>query len=229
MARYQLSAAVMAPGSGQRRHVDVGVVVVETGLGQQRGQPAARPVGAEEQPLGDLRRAERRHRLAVHGRPEQRVPQGQRMRRRDDAERADPPGMLRRHDPGQHAAPVVAHQVEGLHLHAVGERQDVAHEVLGRVVTDLGRAGAGAVAPLVGRHGPVPGPAERRQLVAPGPRRLGEAVEEQDPPALVRAAGPAREDEAAGRDLEPVDGPAGVHDAAPRPRSHPSGRGLLRE
>ena len=131
--------------------------------------------------------------------------------------------MPRRHDPGQHAAPVVAHQVEGLHLHGVGERQDVAHEVLGGVVADLGRAGAAAVAALVGRDGAVPGTAERPQLVAPGPRGLGEAVEEQDPPALVRAAGPAGEGEAAGLDLEPVDGPDGVHDGrarAPRRRSH---------
>ena len=66
-------AAVRAPGSVERRHVHLGVLVVEPGLGQHRGQAAAGAVGAEQQPLGDLGRAEglrrRRREAAWAGSP----------------------------------------------------------------------------------------------------------------------------------------------------------------
>jgi hypothetical protein len=41
-------------------------------------------------------------------------------------------------------------------------------------------------------------------------------VQQQDGAALVRAAGPTREGEAAGLDLEPVDRPDCIHDGAGR-------------
>ncbi len=106
----------------------------------------------------------------------------------------------------------MAHEVEVLHVHGIGERQDIAQEVLGAVVADLHRTGARAIAALVGCDGTVAGAPQRPQLVAPGPRRLREPVEEQDLAPFVRPTGPAGEGQAAGLDLEPVDPPNCVHD-----------------
>ena len=99
---------------------------------------------------------------------------------------------------------------------AVGERQDVADETLRGVVAHRSRAGATAVATQVGRDGAVSGAAERHQLVAPGPRRLGEAVQEQDPTPSRWTAGPPGEGQSAGLDLEPVDCPRCFHDSGAR-------------
>ncbi len=134
--------------------------------------------------------------------------------------------MAGRGDPAQHAAPVVAHEVEGLHLHAVGQGHDVVEEMLGGVVGYVRRPGATAVAAQVRGDGAVPRSPESPQLVSPGPRRLREAVQQQDPVTLVRTAGATCKGEAAGFDLEPVDRPDRVHDVRLRARLNGGGTTL---
>ena len=216
MARYQLRAAVRAPGS-----VSAATYIRASSSSRPvSARSVARPPPAPSAPSSSrsgtsgarkasMRRAVGRLRRVA---APQRLLQRQRVRRRDDAQRAHPAGW--REATIQASMPPQSWPTRSkrLHLHGVGQRDDVADEVLGGVVAHLGRAGAAAVAALVGRDGAVAGPPERPQLVAPGPRGLREAVQEQDLPALVRAAGPAGEGEAARLDLEPVDRPGCVHD-----------------
>jgi len=131
------------------------------------------------------------------------------MRGRDHAEGADAVGVPRGDDPGQQTAPVVANQVEGVHVHGIGQGQHVGQQMGGRVVGDFGGPGTAAVAAQVGGDGAVAGLAELPELVAPGPRCLWEPVQQQDASSLVRAAGAAGEDHAGRLDLEPVDRPRG--------------------
>ena len=125
MARYQLSAAVRAPGS---------VSAATYMPASSSSRPVSAKSVASPRPCRPHRGAAARAPPAcgrVGGRPvgrlggiaaEQRVPEGERVRGRDHGERAHPVGVAGGHDPGQHAAPVVAHQVEGVHLHGVGQR-----------------------------------------------------------------------------------------------------------
>ena len=72
-----------------------------------------------------------------------------------------------RGQPGDLAAPVVAHQVEGLGAQSAGEIEDVGNEPGRCIGSDVARAHTGRVATLVGSDGVEPGRRERREHVPP--------------------------------------------------------------
>src|SRR3546814_17305031 len=84
--------------------------------------------------------------------------------------------MAGREPPRHGAAPVVADHVEPLKLGPVGEGDDVADELVERVVPPARWPGRGGVAALVGSEHPVARVDEGRRDGMPGLLRLGEAV-----------------------------------------------------
>ncbi len=101
-------------------------------------------------------------------------------------------------------------EIEVVHVHGVRQRDHVTDQMFGAVVARFGRAGTAAVAALIGRNRATAGVSEGPQLVAPGPRGLGEAVEAQDAPPIVGPTRTPGEREAAGLDFDPVNGPGYV-------------------
>ena len=79
--------------------------------------------------------------------------------------------------PGNRAAPVVADHGELLHPQRIGELEDVADQLVGRVGGDLRRLRAAPIAALVGRNAAIP-VGKMRDLVPPGAMAFGEAVQE---------------------------------------------------
>jgi len=75
--------------------------------------------------------------------------EGEGVWRRHHGEGAHPAGLAGGGDPAEHAAPVVAHQVEGLHLERLGQGQDVGHQVVHGVGRDRPGPGAGRIPALV--------------------------------------------------------------------------------
>ena len=116
---------------------------------------------------------------------------------REHRQRSDPLRVLRREDPRELAAPVVADQVEALRAERAGDRERVGDEELDPVRVDPARARARRVAALVRRAGAVARGGERAQLRAPGVPRLREAVQQEHQ----LAAGRPRD---VGREREPV-------------------------
>lgn len=119
------------------------------------------------------------------------------MGRVHDHEPLDSLAVQVRRRPGDHAAPVVPDDHRALAAERRDQRLDVAGERA--EVVRPARAGA-AVAAQVGRDGAVAGRRERRQLVAPRPAELGEAVQEQDERPVLRSFGERGEAEPAGLD-----------------------------
>ena len=73
-----------------------------------------------------------------------------------------------RGQPGDLAAPVVAHQVEGLGAQSAGEIEDVGNQAGRCIGRDVARAHTRRVATLVGSDGVEPGRREaRREYVPP--------------------------------------------------------------
>src|SRR3546814_18718404 len=86
--------------------------------------------------------------------------------------------MAGREPPRHGAAPVVADHVEPLELGPVGEGDDVADELVERVVPPARLTGRGGVAELVGSETPVARDDEGRRDGMPGLLSLGEAGEQ---------------------------------------------------
>jgi hypothetical protein len=100
-----------------------------------------------------------------------------------DAERADGADEARIAQggvPGDGCAPVVADDDGRAGTGPADEGGDIGGEAFEGVRLDRSRGAAGAVAALVGHDDAVAGGSERADLVAPGVRQLGEAVEEDD-------------------------------------------------
>src|SRR5580704_4533694 len=132
------------------------------------------------------------------------------MWRGNDAERPDPIREPLRHHPSKEATPVVPDEVKALYLHRVRQCDHVTDEVLGAVMARFRRPRPAAVATLIGRDRSVARVPQGPELVAPGPRGLREAMQAQDPPAIVGPTGTPGEREVAGLDFDPVDGPGHV-------------------
>ena len=82
--------------------------------------------------------------------------------------------------PRHQRAPVVPDHDGPLGTDVVEQGRDVIGEVVDPVVTDVARPRRRAVAALIGREHVPSGRRQRDELVTPRPRRLGEAVQEDD-------------------------------------------------
>ena len=126
------------------------------------------------------------------------------MRHRHRRPAAHPLGVAAREDPADDRAPVVAHQVERVASHRVGDREYVGYQVVDPIVLDTLGSRPRRVPALVGSDGPVAGGRQRLQLMTPLVRRLREAVQQQHELAVGRAGGTRVEHELADGNLDPL-------------------------
>jgi hypothetical protein len=110
--------------------------------------------------------------------------------------------MAAGHLPGHRAAPVVADEVEAVEPECVGHAQHVGQQLGRPVGLDLGRAGAGRVAPLIERARPVAGLGQGGDLGRPRQRGLGEAVQEEHRLAVLGPVDASVEGERPDRDVD---------------------------
>ncbi len=148
-------------------------------IGRQRGAQ----VGLEL-PLGrtDLLEVEDVEEAVAHDRPQELGGSGgpERERHADAGDGPHPLGVQPGQVPDDQRAPVVPHEHGLVVAGLVDEAEQVVAERVDPVRPDLGRAAGAAVAALVRGDDVVAGGGEGRELVAPRPRRLGEAVGEDD-------------------------------------------------
>ncbi len=168
VARYQLSAAVKAPGSSMAAtNRRTSSVSEERPLASNMARsPAARAVLTQEGALGhaalgpehlDVGRP-----LALVGVPSagpsgdpsvvaartatpaaERGREGAGMGHRHRGEGSDPLGVAGGGHPRHHGSPVVADEVEAVQLPLVGDGEDIAHELVDAVVVHRGGPGVG--------------------------------------------------------------------------------------
>ncbi len=118
-----------------------------------------------------------RHRLQPDGR----------MRRIEDRQPFQPPGMLGRRPPGHRGAPVVTHQAEPVETAGVGQGDHVPGQGVQPVGADALRLVAEIVAPLVRRDHPEPGLGQGPDQLPPAVPELREAVQEDHRRPIGRA------------------------------------------
>jgi hypothetical protein len=101
---------------------------------------------------------------------------GDRKRR----EAGDPAGGLAQRQPADAGAPVVRDQMKPCPTEGVGYGEDIGDQVLVAIGVDTGRAGAGAIAALVGRDAGMTRRRQRRHQRLPHHRGFGKAVKQEN-------------------------------------------------
>ena len=197
--------AIPVQGAGWTRPAQRGDITTCSRMGQtrdrQRRLGECATAGVEEH-LRRFRKLEQRDvrharalRCAVQGRAERSG-----VRCRDRRQGRNPVRMLAGNRPRDSAAPIMPYQMKPLRPERAGDVEHVVAERADAVFVDAFGARSEAVAALVGRHGTVPGGAERGKRAAPDRRRLREAVQEQDQLAGLGTGGERVEIEATGID-----------------------------
>ena len=172
LARYQLSAAVSAPGRARSSATwsMSGWCAHSRKLAQSSADShcSAMPSNWNSSMYHDF--------CALH---ESGVAERRRVTDRQRDEVVDAVGDERRHRPRQGRTPVVTDDVGAFDAERVEDADDVAGDVENAVALDLDRLRRLAEAAQVGGDHAEPGVEQRRHLVAPQRVRVGEAVEQQ--------------------------------------------------
>ena len=90
-----------------------------------------------------------------------------------------------RYAPCNRAAPVMPDDGEVPHVERSGQQENIAHQLVGRVVGHRLRLGRSAIAALIGRDA-AEAVGEMRDLMAPGAVALGKAVQEDQDRRVAR-------------------------------------------